>query len=323
LSGVCVSLGEFDLIERYFNRPARGQGVLLGVGDDAALLELPPGQCLVAATDTLVEGRHFPPGAPPESIGHQCLAVNLSDLAAMGADPAWALLSLCMPEAREDWLERFATGLLALADRHGVALVGGDTVRGPLVLSVTALGVVPPAEALRRSGARPGDELFVSGWPGESAAGLERLQRDPGSAGGDPLVRRFLFPEPRIALGRALRGLASAAMDVSDGLLGDLEKLCHASGVSATLELEQLPVSPVLAARFPPQQTERFILHGGDDYELLFTLPPGSASAEQLRSLSERCGVHRIGSIGEGRGVSCLRGGTAVSIPAGGYDHFA
>jgi thiamine-monophosphate kinase len=318
-----VSLGEFDLIERYFNRPGRRQGVLLGVGDDAALLELPPGQCLVAATDTLVEGRHFPRGAPPESIGHQCLAVNLSDLAAMGADPAWALLSLCMPEAREDWLEPFATGLLALADRHGVALVGGDTVRGPLVLSVTALGVVPPGEALRRSGARPGDELFVSGWPGESAAGLDLLQRDPGSAGADPLVRRFLFPEPRIALGRALRGLASAAMDVSDGLLGDLQKLCHASGVSATLELEQLPVSPVLAARFPPQQTERFILHGGDDYELLFTLPPGSASAEQLRSLAESCGVHRIGSIGDGRGVSCLRGGKAVSIPAGGYDHFA
>ncbi len=318
-----MSLGEFDLIERYFNRPGRRQGVLLGVGDDAALLELPPGQCLVAATDTLVEGRHFPRGAPPESIGHQCLAVNLSDLAAMGADPAWALLSLCMPEAREDWLEPFATGLLALADRHGVALVGGDTVRGPLVLSVTALGVVPPGEALRRSGARPGDELFVSGWPGESAAGLDLLQRDPGSAGADPLVRRFLFPEPRIALGRALRGLASAAMDVSDGLLGDLQKLCHASGVSATLELEQLPVSPVLAARFPPQQTERFILHGGDDYELLFTLPPGSASAEQLRSLAESCGVHRIGSIGDGRGVSCLRGGKAVSIPAGGYDHFA
>ena len=318
-----MSLGEFDLIERYFNRPGRRQGVLLGVGDDAALLELPPGQCLVAATDTLVEGRHFPRGAPPESIGHQCLAVNLSDLAAMGADPAWALLSLCMPEAREDWLEPFATGLLGLADRHGVALVGGDPVRGPLVLSVTALGVVPPGEALRRSGARPGDELFVSGWPGESAAGLDLLQRDPGSAGADPLVRRFLFPEPRIALGRALRGLASAAMDVSDGLLGDLQKLCHASGVSATLELEQLPVSPVLAARFPPQQTERFILHGGDDYELLFTLPPGSASAEQLRSLAESCGVHRIGSIGDGRGVSCLRGGKAVSIPAGGYDHFA
>jgi thiamine-monophosphate kinase len=320
---VSVSLGEFDLIERYFNRPGRAEGVLLGVGDDAALLELPPGQCLVAATDTLVEGRHFPRGAPPESIGHQCLAVNLSDLAAMGADPAWALLSLCMPEAREDWLERFATGLLGLADRHGVALVGGDTVRGPLVLSVTVLGMVPPGEALRRSGARPGDELFVSGWPGESAAGLELLRREPGSVESDPLVRRFLFPEPRVALGRALRGIATAAMDVSDGLLGDLEKLCHASGVSATLELDRLPVSPPLAARFPPDETERFILHGGDDYELLFTLPPGVASGAQLRRLAASCGVHRIGSIGDGRGVSCLRGGESVSIAKGGYDHFA
>ncbi|HSQ70014.1 MAG TPA: thiamine-phosphate kinase [Steroidobacteraceae bacterium] len=318
-----MSIGEFDLIERYFNRPGRREGVLLGVGDDAALLELPPGQCLVAATDTLVEGRHFPCGAPPESIGHQCLAVNLSDLAAMGADPAWALLSLCMPEARAEWLQRFATGLLALAERYGVALVGGDTVRGPLVLGVTALGVVPPGEALRRSGARPGDELFVSGWPGESAAGLELLQRDSGSAGTDPLARRFLFPEPRLGLGRALRGLASAAMDVSDGLLGDLEKLCRASSVSATLELDQLPVSPVLAARFPPERAEQFILHGGDDYELLFTLPPGARSAEQLQRLLGACVVHRIGRIGGGRGVSCLRDGRSVGMPQGGYDHFA
>jgi thiamine-monophosphate kinase len=317
-----VALGEFDLIERYFSRPGPAQGVLLGVGDDAALLELPPGQCLVAATDTLVEGRHFLSGAPPESIGHQCLAVNLSDLAAMGADPAWALLSLCMPEAREDWLERFATGLLALADRHGVALVGGDTVRGPLVLGVTALGVVPPGEALRRSGARPGDELFVSGWPGESAAGLELLQHGAGSTD-DPLVSRFLFPEPRLALGRALRGLASSAMDVSDGLLGDLEKLCRASAVSATLELDQLPVSPALAARFPSERIEQFVLHGGDDYELLFTLPPGAGSAAQLQRLRGACGVHRIGRIGDGRGVRCLRDGRSVGMPKSGYDHFA
>jgi thiamine-monophosphate kinase len=317
-----VALGEFELIARYFSRPGARSDVLLGVGDDAALLEVPPGRVLVAAVDTLVEGRHFLPDAPADSVGHQSLAVNLSDLAAMGAEPAWALLSLSLPQPDEDWLEGFAAGLYALADRHGVAVVGGDTVRGPRVVTITALGFVERGQALRRDGAGAGDLVYVSGWPGEAAAGLELLRCGAAVAPGDTLVRRCRYAEPRIALGRALRGLASAAMDVSDGLLGDLGKLCAASGVGARLDLERLPVSPELAARHATGDCERFVLAGGDDYELLFTLPESSAAAAEA-ALAGVCAVHRIGRIEPQAGVRCTRAGRPVRVEAGGYDHFA
>jgi thiamine-monophosphate kinase len=317
-----VTLGEFDLIERYFSRRTARPDVLLGVGDDAALLAVPPGQALVAATDTLVEGRHFLAGAPPESIGHQALAVNLSDLAAMGAEPAWALLSLSLPDASEPWLERFAAGLYSLASRFGVDIVGGDTVRGPLVVTIEELGFVEASRALRRSGARPGDWLYVSGWPGEAAAGLVTLQRGVAVAADDRLVRRYLFAEPRLALGRALRGKATAAMDVSDGLLGDLAKLCRASGAGARLDLERLPVSAELARRHAPEDRERYALFGGDDYELLFTLPAADASRLEAE-LAREFELHRIGVIEAGAGVRCLRDGRAAGVTGGGYDHFA
>jgi thiamine-monophosphate kinase len=315
-----VPLGEFDLIERFFLRASRRRDVLLGVGDDAALLQVPPGCALVAATDTLVEGRHFLPGAPSRSIGHQALAVNLSDLAAMGAEPAWMLLSLSLPQPDERWLQGFADGLFALADAHGVELVGGDTVRGPLVVTIEVLGFVDPARALTRRGARPGDLLYVSGWPGESAAGLAALLRG-GSKGApdDPLVRRHLYAEPRLALGRALAGSATSAMDVSDGLLGDLAKLCAASGVGATLELDALPVSAELISRYCPAECEKFVLHGGDDYELLFTLPADGLVPVQS-SGSQR--LTRIGRIIAGSDVRCTRGGVDVAVSGGGYDHF-
>jgi thiamine-monophosphate kinase len=318
-----VSLGEFDLIARFFSRPSRRRDVLVGVGDDAALLEVPAGRALVAATDTLVEGRHFLPEAPARSVGHQALAVNLSDLAAMGADPAWALLSLSLPEANEPWLEEFADGLYALAEAHGVDLVGGDTVRGPRVVTIEALGFVDPALALKRSGARPGDLLYVSGWPGEAAAGLETMRQDGGmKADDDPLVRRYLFAEPRVDLGRALRGRASAAMDVSDGLLGDLRKLCEASGVGARLDLDALPISPTLASRYGQDQCEAFVLGGGDDYELLFTLPPDRAARAESE-LRGSIALTRIGAIRAGHGVVCTRGGVAADVSGMGYDHFA
>jgi len=317
-----VPLGEFDLIERYFSRAGGRRDVLLGVGDDAALLELPPGRVLVAAVDTLVEGRHFLPDAPPRSVGHQALAVNLSDLAAMGADPAWALLSLSLPESDPAWLQSFADGLYSLAERHGVALVGGDTVRGPRVVTVTALGSVEPASALRRDGARPGDVLFVSGWPGEAGAGLEALRSATAQGGADPLVSRYRYAEPRVGLGRALRGLASAAMDVSDGLLGDLQKLCRASGVAARLDLERLPVSAELARRHAPADCERLVLFGGDDYELLFTVPAEHAAALPS-AVAGALPVHRIGVIEAGTGVRCERGGRVEDLRGGGYDHFA
>jgi thiamine-monophosphate kinase len=317
-----VALGEFDLIARYFSRSTARRDVLVGVGDDAALLEVPADRVLVAATDTLVEGRHFLPQAPPDSVGHQALAVNLSDLAAMGAEPAWALLSLSLPAADEGWLEGFAAGLYALAERHGVALVGGDTVRGPRVITVTALGFVERGAALRRDGARPGDLLYVSGSPGEAAAGLEALKRGTARGPDDALARRYLFAEPRLALGRALLGHATAAMDVSDGLLGDLGKLCSASGVGARVELEQLPVSAALAQRHAADACERYVLAGGDDYELLFTLPAAHADALET-TLAPVCAIHRIGRIEAQPGVRCMRAGQPAALAISGYDHFA
>lgn len=317
-----MALGEFDLIEKYFTRPARRNDVLLGVGDDAALLEVPAGRALVAATDTLVEGRHFLAGAPGRSVGHQALAVNLSDFAAMGAEPSWALLSLSLPEVREDWLREFAAGLYALADQYGVDLVGGDTVRGPLVITIELLGVVEPGLALRRSGAHPGDQLYVSGWPGEAAAGLEALRHGGWYGLDDPLIRRYLYAEPRLQLGRALAGRATAAMDVSDGLLGDLSRLCSASGVGARLDLGALPVSGPLAEAHARADCERLVLAGGDDYELLFTLP-ASAGPELAAELGRTCAITRIGEISAEPGVRCERDGRAVSVDARGYDHFA
>lgn len=317
-----MPLGEFDLIARYFSRSTSRRDVLLGVGDDAALLEVPADRELVAATDTLVEGRHFLPDAPAQSVGHQALAVNLSDLAAMGAEPAWALLSLALPSVDEAWLDGFAEGLYGLAERHGVALVGGDTVRGPRVVTITALGFVERRQALRRDGARAGDLLYVSGWPGEAAAGLEALQRGPAPESGHPLVRRYFYAEPRIALGRALRGRATAAMDVSDGLLGDLGKLCAASRVGASLELEGLPISDSLRRQHPREDCERYVLGGGDDYELLFTLPEADAAALEA-TLAPICTVHRIGRIEARAGVRCLRSGRPAPVTVPGYDHFA
>jgi thiamine-monophosphate kinase len=318
-----VPLGEFDVIARYFSRSGGRSDVLLGVGDDAALLRPPTGQALVAATDTLVEGRHFLPGTPAAAIGHQALAVNLSDLAAMGAEPAWALLSLSMPRVDERWLAEFASGLYALADTHGVALVGGDTVAGPLVITIEILGFVPPDLALRRTGARPGDLVFVSGSPGVAAAGLELLRSgQAGCESRDPRVRRFLRAEPRLALGQALRGVATAAMDVSDGLLGDLGKLLRASRIGARIDLERLPVAAELSAYALPER-ERFLLHGGDDYELLFTLPPASLNRVPELARAGGCELHCIGAIVAGDQLECRRDGQVVDIEGSGYDHFA
>ena len=320
-----MPLGEFDIIARYFTRTTVRDDVLLGVGDDAALLMPPPGRALVAATDTLVEGRHFLAGTPAASIGHNALAVNLSDLASMGADPAWALLSLSLPDADERWLDGFARGLHALASLHGVALVGGDTVSGPRVVTVAALGFVAPDAALRRDGARPGDVVFVSGTPGVAAAGLDLLrERRAGFDSDDARVRRFLAAEPRLALGRALRGHARAAMDVSDGLLGDLGKLAEASGVGVVLDLERLPVAPALAANYGRERCERYVLEGGDDYELLFTLPAEAADAlAPLLAAAAGCGLHRIGEVVPGRGIRGRRGAGEVALTGRGHDHFA
>jgi len=244
-------MGEFELIERYFAAVgATRSDVVLGVGDDAAVLSVPAGHELVACADTLVAGRHFPDGFAAADVGWRSLAVNLSDLAAMGATPAWALLALTLPAVDEDWLEGFVAGFAALASAHAVALVGGDTTRGPLCMTVQALGTVPTGTALRRRGARVGDLLYVTGWPGDAAAGLALLQGRLSGSGADrgALEAKFRRPEPRIAFGARLRGIASACIDVSDGLAADLGHLAAASGVGAVIRARELPLSRALYA---------------------------------------------------------------------------
>ena len=321
-----MPIGEFALIERYFRGCGAARAdVTLGIGDDAALLRLPGGCELVAATDTLVAGVHFPPDSPPESIGHRALAVNLSDLAAMGARPAWALLALTLPEAEDAWLEGFATGLGELARTHEVALVGGDTTRGPLCISVQLLGYVPAGEALSRSGARAGDVLFVSGTCGDAAAGLALEQRrlNAPAEARSWLRERFLFPTPRVALGEQLRGFASACIDVSDGLLGDAGKLAGASHVGAELTWNELPVSEPLAALLGERRARELALTGGDDYELCFAVPPANIARLLMQLPTQQWGYTRIGALRAAPGAVVVRDGTVMEFSHSGYQHFS
>jgi thiamine-monophosphate kinase len=312
-----MSLGEFELIARYFARQTPRSAVLLGIGDDAAVLDLPPDRRLVVAVDTIVEGVHFPVSTQPADIGYRALAVNLSDLAAMGAEPAWFTLSLSLPHSDEQWLDGFASGLFALANEFEMPLVGGDTVKGPLVLTVQIAGTVETDRWLTRSGARPGDALMISGIPGEAAGGLATVQE--ASAETDAvrhLRRRFFRPTPRVRVGRALREIASAAMDVSDGLLTDLDKLCAASGCGARVDVAAIPQSAALAATFDPDACVNFALAGGDDYELLFTIPPAYVAR------AEALGCTRIGDITADGSVVCLRDGREYRPQRRGYEHF-
>jgi thiamine-monophosphate kinase len=324
-------MGEFELIECYFRAAAQGLvsqrgDVILGIGDDAALLDMPADRQLVAALDTLVEGRHFPADCAPASIGHRALAVNLSDLAAMGADPAWCLLALTLPRAEPSFLQPFSDGLLALARRYGVALVGGDTTGGPLSVSVQALGFVPPGTALRRDAGRAGDLLYVSGTPGDAAAGLALLQAaaaaGPADAQQQYLLQRFLYPEPRIELGRALRGLASACIDVSDGLVADAGKLAVASGCGAAIDAAQLPLSDALIHAVGTEQALLHALTGGDDYELCFTAPAARRAELEARLTNVKCRVTCIGLLEKQSGLRVTRNGAAIHCDTRGYDHF-
>ncbi len=320
-----MPLTEFELIERYFRDcGAARSDVIAGIGDDAALVAVPPDTELVVATDTLVAGVHFPQGSPAASIGHRALAVNLSDLAAMGARAAWALLALTIPRAEEAWLAEFAAGLAALARAHGVALVGGDTTRGPLTVTVQLLGTVPPGAALRRCGGRAGDALFVSGTPGDAAAGLALEER---RLAAEPLAlaylrERFLRPTPRMALGERLRGHASACIDVSDGLLGDAGKLAHASQTGVEISFAAVPVSEPLVRAVGEEQARTLALTGGDDYELLFAVHPEKVSAMLADLPPERWGYTRIGALRAAPGAEVLREGTVMQFSHSGYQHF-
>jgi thiamine-monophosphate kinase len=320
-----VSLGEFALIDRYFRGcGAKRADVRVGVGDDAAILDCPAGAELVAAIDTLVEGVHFPHGSPAASVGHRALAVNLSDLAAMGARPAWALLALTLPAADESWLAEFAAGLAALARAHEVALVGGDTTAGPLCVTVQALGHVPRASAMLRSGGRAGDAVFVSGTPGDAGAGLaiEQGRLAAAAEAAAYLRERFLYPAPRLALGECLRRHASACIDVSDGLLADAAKLARAGGCGVEIAYDAVPVSEALVRTVGAERARELALTGGDDYELCFSARPAHVARLLEELPPQRWGYTRIGTLRESAGADVLRDGTVMSFSACGYDHF-
>lgn len=306
-------MDEFELIQKYF-AGSSGPGVVTGIGDDGAVLQPRSGRELVAVVDTLVADTHFPAGTDPYDIAFRAVAVNLSDVAAMAATPRWMTLALTLPEARAEWLERFAAGMRAAATPYKLVLVGGDTTSGEtLVITVQIIADVPAGQAVTRAGARPGDQVYVSGHVGDAAGGLELIKA--GSQEGH-LAGRFLRPDARVVLGQALQGLATAAIDISDGLYADLGKLLAASGAGAVIELSDLPLSPALQQQFDADVCRRFALSGGDDYELCFTLPAASDVPD--------CGtrVTRIGEVVAGTGIECRLQGSLVDYRDSGYLHF-
>ncbi len=315
---------EFDLISRHFTRPAAN--AVLGVGDDCALVDVTNGMDLTVSTDTMVSGTHFFPDVDPEHLGHKALAVNLSDIAAMGAMPYWAMLALTVPNVDHAWLAAFAKGFFDLAAEYNVSLIGGDTTRGPLTLTVTIMGEVPAGAALRRSGAKPGNDVWVSGTVGDAALAVAHRHGKVVLSEDDyhEAVMRLYEPTPRVALGQALRGMATAAIDISDGLLADLGHICRLSGAGATVDLASIPVSAIGAKHLGNDAGRTAIVAGGDDYELCFTAPANSR--ESIADLTDVLGVPltRIGQIKRGKGVSLLGAdGKAVKIDGRGYDHFS
>ena len=323
-------MGEFDLIARYFTRPVHRAA--LGVGDDCALLKPAPGMQLAVSSDMLVEGRHFFADVDPERLGHKALAVNLSDLAACGARPLAFTLALALPRVDEAWLEGFSRGLLALADAHDCELVGGDTTQGPLNICITVFGEVPAGQALLRSGARPGDDIYVSGTLGDARLALEALQ---GHVALPPEVLaaarlRLEQPTPRVALGQALRGVASSAMDLSDGLLGDLSHILKASGVGAQIDTHSTSHLIAVSAypesartQFDPEFIRQCTLAGGDDYELAFTAPPAQRDAVAAASRTSGTPVTRIGTVLAERGLQLVDAqGQPVDNRYASFDHF-
>ena len=305
-------MDEFELIRRYFERSHDSDSIVTGIGDDGAVLEPDPARQQVQVIDTLVSGVHFPNDTDPSDIAYRAVAVNLSDIAAMGGRPRWMTLALTLPSVEERWLESFAAGLFEAADEFGVALVGGDTTAGPLaVVTVSMTGDVPHGAALLRSGAQAGDAIYVSGTLGDAAAGLGLLLRGEPD---DVLVRRFLRPTARIGTGEALVGKATAAIDVSDGLAGDLAKLLAASGVGGELQVDRLPISDALLAAGSKKQQFKWALCGGDDYELCFTAKEDA--------MADIAGITQIGQVTASGYLKCTLNGDVVEINDSGYRHF-
>ncbi|MDE0789505.1 MAG: thiamine-phosphate kinase [Woeseiaceae bacterium] len=305
-------MDEFELIRRYFDRKGAASGVVLGIGDDGAVLVPSPDMQQVQVIDTLVEGTHFLSQTDPADIAYRAVMVNLSDIAAMGATPRWMTLALTLNEANQQWIEAFASGLFEAADRYEVTLVGGDTTAGPgITATISITGEIASGAALLRSGAMVGNGIYVTGTIGDAAGGLYLLESDESD---DELEQRFLRPTPRLAVGKVLVSRATAAIDISDGLVGDLNKVLVASKVGAELDIESLPISEALASCFDPDQCRRFALTGGDDYELCFT-----ASDVDVAQMS---GITRIGTVNDSERLTCRLNNDIVEVDDSGYRHF-
>lgn len=323
-----MACGEFSLIARYFDRVRRARlDVETGIGDDCALLNIPDKQTLAISTDTLVSGNHFLPDISPVDLAHKALASNLSDLAAMGADPAWLTLAITLPEVDEDWLEAFSDSLFEQINYYDMQLIGGDTTRGPLSMTLGIYGYVPAGRALKRSGAKPGDWIYVTGTPGDSAAGLAILQNRlhvDNEQDAQWLVKRHLRPTPRILQGQALRDLASAAIDLSDGLSSDLGHIVKASDCGAMLDMDAMPFSDAMRRHVEPEQALRWALAGGEDYELCFTVPERNRGALDVAIGHLGVPFTCIGQMSaDVEGIQFTRDGKPVSFDLKGYDHFA
>lgn len=323
-----MACGEFSLIARYFDRVRSSRlDVETGIGDDCALLTVPDKQTLAISTDTLVSGVHFLADIDPGDLARKALAVNLSDLAAMGADPAWLTLALTLPSVDEAWLQAFSDSLFTQLNYYNMQLIGGDTTRGPLSITLGIHGFVPEGRALKRSGAKPGDWIYVTGTPGDSAAGLAILQRRLAVASqedADYLVKRHLDPTPRLLFGQALRGLASAAIDLSDGLISDLGHILHASGCGARIDLDTMPLSGAVTRHVAADLALRWSLSGGEDYELCFTVPELNRGALEVAVSHLNITWTCIGQIcADSEGMTFLREGKPVTLVWKGYDHFA
>ncbi|WNP33740.1 thiamine-phosphate kinase [Enterobacter kobei] len=323
-----MACGEFSLIARYFDRVRRARlDVETGIGDDCALLNIPDKQTLAISTDTLVSGNHFLPDISPVDLAHKALASNLSDLAAMGADPAWLTLAITLPEVDETWLEAFSDSLFEQINYYDMQLIGGDTTRGPLSMTLGIYGYVPAGRALKRSGAKPGDWIYVTGTPGDSAAGLAILQnrlRVENEQDAQWLLKRHLRPTPRILHGQALRDLASAAIDLSDGLSSDLGHIVKASNCGAMLDMDAMPFSDAMRRHVEPEQALRWALAGGEDYELCFTVPERNRGALDVAIGHLGVPFTCVGQMSaDVEGIQFSRDGKPVSFDLKGYDHFA
>ena len=320
-------MGEFDLIKRYFSRKSLQNDVILSVGDDCAITSIPAGYQLAITTDNLVEGTHFLPSISPADLAYKSVAVNLSDLAAMGATPTWMSLALTLPEIKEAWLAEFSQSLFAILDRYSMSLIGGDTTKGPLSITLTAQGFLPENQGLFRHQAKVGDWIFISGFLGDSAAGLDLLlqNRKIENESDRYFIQRHLHPTPRVELGLALRSFSCCALDISDGLLADLEHILERSQVGAEIYLENLPLSRHLCTQYEQTQAEKFALTGGEDYELCFTV--SEEKREEMEQVLRSQGI-KVTCIGQilpaTSGLNLLKNGKKMALPTHiGFDHFS